>query len=206
MQYNIYKLKNMALYSIESEQCLGMSHHGAVTVNGESAVELSDEEVDILVKLIKEKHSTDVGDLDLETLHPDIYKKLDEAYSDMAYRAEEIHWLWEGYNNGYFEYDNEKLMDYCEKELGFEFEYDVKDYYLDDPEDLEEGEEPEIDEDLLEVDKWNAFSEWLDDYLSGLSDEEACDFFYNHMNADLNMDNVEYTVQIPEAIIAKAKQ
>ena len=196
----------MALYSIESEQCLGMSHCGAVTVNGESAVELSDEEVDILVNLIKEKHSTDVGDLDLETLHPDIYKKLDEAYSDMAYRAEEIHWLWEGYNNGYYEYDTDELMNYCESELGFEFEYDVKDYYLDDPEDLEEGEEPEIDEDMLEEDKWNAFSEWLDDYLSDLSDDEACDFFYNHMNADLNMDNVEYTVQIPEAIIAKAKQ
>ena len=196
----------MALYSIESEQCLGMSHHGAVTVNGESAVELSDEEVDILVKLIKEKHSTDVGDLDLKTLHPDIYKKLDEAYSDMAYRAEEIHWLWEGYNNGYFEYDSEKLMDYCEKELGFEFEYDVKDYYLDDPEDLEEGEEPEIDEDMLEEDKSDAFSEWLDDYLSDLSDDEARDFFYNHMDAGLNMDGVEYTVGIPEAIIAKAKQ
>lgn len=196
----------MALYSIEREQCLGMSHHGAVTVNGESAVELSDEEVDILVKLIKEKNSTDVGDLDLETLHPDIYKKLDEAYSDMAYRAEEIHWLWEGYNNGYFEYDSEKLMDYCEKELGFEFEYDVKDYYLDDPEDLEEGEEPEIDEDMLEEDKSDAFSEWLDDYLSDLSDDEARDFFYNHMDADLNMDGVEYTVGIPEAIIAKAKQ
>ena len=196
----------MALYSIESEQCLGMSHHGAVTVNGESAVELSDEEVDILVKLIQEKNSTDVGDLDLETLHPDIYKKLDEAYSDMAYRAEEIHWLWEGYNNGYFEYDSEKLMDYCEKELGFEFEYDVKDYYLDDPEDLEEGEEPEIDEDMLEEDKSDAFSEWLDDYVSGLDDDEARDFFYNHMDADLNMDGVEYTVGIPEAIIAKAKQ
>ena len=196
----------MALYSIESEQCLGMSHHGAVTVNGESAVELSDEEVGILVKLIQEKNSTDVGDLDLETLHPDIYKKLDEAYSDMAYRAEEIHWLWEGYNNGYFEYDSEKLMDYCEKELGFEFEYDVKDYYLDDPEDLEEGEEPEIDEDMLEEDKSDAFSEWLDDYVSGLDDDEARDFFYNHMDADLNMDGVEYTVGIPEAIIAKAKQ
>ena len=196
----------MALYSIESEQCLGMSHHGAVTVNGESAVELSDEEVDILVKLIQEKNSTDVGDLDLKTLHPDIYKKLDEAYSDMAYRAEEIHWLWEGYNNGYFEYDSEKLMDYCEKELGFEFEYDVKDYYLDDPEDLEEGEEPEIDEDMLEEDKSDAFSEWLDDYLSDLSDDEARDFFYNHMDADLNMDGVEYTVGIPDAISAKAKQ
>jgi hypothetical protein len=31
----------MALYSIESEQCLGISHSGAVTVNGESAFELS---------------------------------------------------------------------------------------------------------------------------------------------------------------------
>jgi hypothetical protein len=196
----------MALYSIESEQCLGMSHHGAVTVNGESAVELSDEEVDILVKLIQEKNSTDVGDLDLETLHPDIYKKLDEAYSDMAYRAEEIHWLWEGYNNGYFEYDSEKLMDYCEKELGFEFEYDVKDYYLDDPEDLEEGEEPDIDEDQIEEDKNDAFSEWLDDYVSGLDDDEARDFFYEHMDADLNMDDVEYTVRIPQAIINKAKQ
>ena len=196
----------MALYSIESEQCLGMSHHGAVTVNGESAVELSDEEVDILVKLIQEKNSTDVGDLDLETLHPDIYKKLDEAYSDMAYRAEEIHWLWEGYNNGYFEYDSEKLMDYCEKELGFEFEYDVKDYYLDDPEDLEKGEEPDIDEDQIEEDKSDAFSEWLDDYVSGLDDDEARDFFYEHMDADLNMDDVEYTVRIPQAIINKAKQ
>ena len=196
----------MALYSIESEQCLGMSHHGAVTVNGESAVELSDEEVNILVKLIKEKGTTDVEALDLENLYPDIYEKLDEAYSDMAYRAEEIHWLWEGYNNGYFEYDSEKLMDYCEKELGFEFEYDVKDYYLDDPEDLEEGEEPEIDEDMLEEDKSDAFSEWLDDYLSDLSDDEARDFFYNHMDADLNMDGVEYTVGIPDAISAKAKQ
>ena len=74
----------MALYSIESEQCLGMSHSGAVTVNGESAVELSDEEVDILVKLIKENKSTDVQDLDLEHLHPDIYEKLDEAYCQMA--------------------------------------------------------------------------------------------------------------------------
>ena len=35
----------MALYSIESEQCLGMAHFGGeVTVNGEGTVELSDEE------------------------------------------------------------------------------------------------------------------------------------------------------------------
>ena len=106
----------MALYSIESEQCLGMSHSGAVTVNGESAVELSDEEVDILVKLIKEKDTTDVEDLDLKNLHPDIYEKLRKAYYKMAYDAEEMHWLWEGYYNGYYEYDFDELKDYCKKE------------------------------------------------------------------------------------------
>lgn len=195
----------MALYSIESEQCLGMSHHGAVTVNGESAVELSDEEVDILVKLIKEKNSTDVGDLDLETLHPDIYKKLDEAYSDMAYRAEEIHWLWEGYNNGYYEYDTDELMAYCEKELDFSFEFKPEEYF--DEDDLEYyKEDPESYEDEINELKGEAFSEWLDDYVSGLSDDEAASFFYEHMGADLNLDDVEYTVGIPQAIIAKAKQ
>ena len=196
----------MALYSIESEQCLGMAHFGgAVTVNGESAVELTDEEVDILVKLIKENDTTDVEDLDLENLYPAIYEKLRDAYYKMAYDAEEMHWLREGYDNGYFEYDEEKLMNYCERELDFKFEYDIKKYYLDDPEDLEEGEEPDIDEDQIEEDKYEAFSEWLDDYVNGLPDKEAKSFFYNHMNADLDMDNVEYSVEIPAGIIKKAQ-
>ena len=173
-------------------------------MNGESAVELSDEEVDILVKLIKEKNTVNVDELDIATTHPDLYEKLDDAYCEMANDAEELHWLWEGYNNGYFEYDSEKLMNYCERELGFKFEYDEKDYYLDDPEDLEEGEEPDIDEDQIEEDKNDAFSEWLDDYVNGLSDKEAKSFFYEHMNADLDMDGVDYSVEIPEAIIKKA--
>ena len=195
----------MALYSIESEQCLGMSHSGAVTVNGESAVELSDEEVDILVKLIKEKGSTDVKELDLENFHPDIYKKLDEAYYQMAYDAEEIHWLWEGYYNGYFEYDDDELMAYCEKELGFSFEFKPEEYF--DEDDLEYyKEDPESYEDEIYDMKYEAFQKWLSDYVSGISDDEARDFFYNHMDADLNLDDVEYTVEIPQAIIAKAKQ
>ena len=195
----------MALYSIESEQCLGMAHFGgAVTVNGESAVGLTDEEVDILVKLIKENDTTDVEELDLEKLYPAIYEKLRDAYYKMAYDAEEMHWLREGYDNGYFEYDEEKLMNYCERELDFKFVYDIKKYYLDDPEDLEEGEEPDIDEDQIEEDKYEAFSEWLDDYVNGLPDKEAKSFFYNHMNADLDMDNVKYSVEIPAAIIKKA--
>ena len=195
----------MALYSIESEQFLGMSHHGAVTVNGESAVELSDEEVDILVRLIKEKDSTDVKELDLENFNPDIYKKLDEAYYQMAYDAEEIHWLWEGYYNGCFEYDDDGLMAYYEKELGFSFEFKPEEYF--DEDDLEYyKEDPESYEDEIYDVKCEAFHEWLSDYVSGLSDDEARDFFYNHMDADLNLDDVEYTVEIPQTIIAKAQQ
>ena len=188
----------MALYSIESEQCLGMSHHGAVTVNGESAVELSDEEVDILVKLIKEKGSTDVEELDLENLYPDIYEKLDDAYRNMAYNAEEMHWLWEGYNNGYYEYDVEELKEYCKANCGFTFEYNKEENGY--------AEDEEVNEEEVEDAENDAFSEWLNDYVSGLDDDEARDFFYEHMDADLNMDDVEYTVGIPKAIINKAKQ
>ena len=195
----------MALYSIESEQCLGMSHSDAVTVNGESAVELSDEEVDILVKLIREKDSTNAKELDLEHLHPDIYKKLREAYYNLAYDAEEMHCLWEGYYNGYFEYDDDELMAFCEKELDFSFEFKPEEYF--DEYDLKYyKEDPESYEDEINELKGEAFSEWLSDYVSGLSDDEARDFFYNHMNADLNLDDIDYTVEIPEAIIAKARQ
>lgn len=186
----------MALYSIESEQCLGISHSGAVTVNGESAVELSDEEVDILVKLIKEKETTDVEELDLENLHPTIYKKLDEAYYDMAYNAEEMHWLWEGYYGSYFEYDEDKLKEYCKANCGFSYVFNKEENGYD--------EDEEVDEYEIEDAENEAFSEWLDEYVKGLSDDEARDFFYNHMDADLDMDNVEYTVEIPQAIINKA--
>ncbi len=183
----------MALYSIESEQCLGISHSGAVTVNGESAVELSDEDVDILVKLIKEKGTTDVEKLDLENLHPAIYNKLDEAYHSMAYEAEEMHWLWEGYYGSYFEYDEDKLKEYCKTNCGFSYVFNKEENGYD--------EDEEVDEYEIEDAENEAFSEWLDEYVKGLSDDEARDFFYNHMDADLNMDNVEYTVEIPAAII-----
>jgi hypothetical protein len=182
----------MAFYSIKSEQCLGMSHHGAVTVNGESAVELSDEEVNILVQLIKEKGTTDVDELGIATTHHDLYEKLDDAYRNMAYKAEELHWLWEGYHNGYFEYDTEELMNYCERELGFEFEHEENDNDCD-PDDIEE-------------EKYDAFYEWLDDYVNELSDEDAASFFYDHMNAKLDMDYVEYSVEIPAGIIKKTQE
>lgn len=196
----------MALYSIESEQFLGMSHSGAVTVNGESAVELSDEEVDILVKLIQENDSTDVEDLDLEKLYPDIYEKLDEAYHNMAFHAEYMHWLWEGYYNHYYEYDDDALMKYCEKNCGFTFEFKPEEYF-DDENDIEDyKEDPDSYEDEIYEVKCEVFNKWLTEYLEGLSDDDAASFMEEYMDADINMDYVDYTVKIPQAIINKAQQ
>lgn len=174
----------MAQYDIQSESCLGMSHSGAVYADGEGTIELSDDEVKTLVDLIREKKSTNVKDLGLEENHPELFKKLDEAYYDVAYTAEEMHWLWEGYYNNYYEYEEDELMDYCEKSCGFKFEGDNDDEYA----------------------RSQAFNEWLDDYLTGLSDEDARRFFYDHMGVSMDMSDVEYTVGIPAAIIKMAEE
>lgn len=183
-----------------------MSHSGSVTTSGQSNVELSDEEVDILVKLIREKGTTDVDELDLETSHPELYAKLDDAYRDMAFHAEYMHWLWEGYYNHYYEYDDDALMTYCETNCGFTFEFKPEDYfdYENDIEDYKE--DPDSYEDEIYEVKCEAFNEWLTDYLEGLSDDDAASFMEEHMDADINMDYVNYTVKIPQAIIGKAQQ
>lgn len=187
----------MAEYKIECEQFLGFSHSGSVTTSGESTIELSDEEVATLVQLIREKGTTDVGELGLETSHPELYAKLDEAYHDMARHAEYMHWLWEGFDNGYYEYDEEELMGYCERECGFNFEF-IEEDYLD--------ENGEIDEESKEYAKSAAFHDWLDDYVRSLSDDDAAEFMRDHMDAEVDVDEVEYTVNVPEDIIKKAKE
>ena len=42
--------------------------------------------------------------------------------------------------------------------------------------------------------------------MAGLEDSEVKDFFYNHMNAGLELEDVEYSVEIPEAIIKLAEK
>ena len=187
----------MAEYKIECTQFLGFSHSGSVTTSGESTIELSDEEVATLVQLIREKGTSDLAQLDLETSHPELYAKLDEAYHDMARHAEYMHWIWEGYNNGYYEYDEDELMNYCERECGFSFEYDENDYL---------DADGNFDEEDMGYAKSEAFHEWLDDYLYGLSDDDAATFMCDHMDASVDLDDVDYEVAIPQAIIDKAQQ
>ena len=195
----------MSLYSIESEKVSEMSHTGEVTIDGERAIELSDEEVDILVRLIREKDTTDVHEQDLENLYPDLYEKLREAYHNLAYETEELHWLWEGYHSSYFDYDEDELMQYCENNLGFSFEFKPEEH-LSEYEMEEYEEDPDLFENTIDEAKSEAFQEWLDEYINGLSNADAASFFYDHMNADLDMESVDYTVEIPQDIIKKAKE
>ena len=185
----------MAKYKIENDNCLGYSCESrGVFVESEGYVELSDDEVAKIVGLIRQAGSSDIKEIGLEEKYPDIYAKLDEAYHDMAYNAEELHWLWEGYDNGYYEYDPDELMAYCEENCGYKFNYNEEDY-------VEDGQ---LDEDKLEYDKSIDFYGWLDRYIRKLDDEDVKDFFYNHMDADLDMQGVEYVVAIPDAIIDMA--
>ena len=187
----------MPVFNIECEHSLGMSHCGEVIAEGEGTVELTDEDVKVLVDLIREKGTTDVDELHLKDTHPELYAKLDEAYHDMTYDAEEMHWLWEGWNNGYFEYDVDELLPYCEAECGFVYEPS---------EDVVTDEDDEnYDEEALEEDKEMVFQEWLDEYVACLSVDEARDFFYDHLGADLNMEDLSYEVGIPADIIQMAK-
>ena len=80
-------------FDIENEICLGISHSGAVMTEGAGILELDDNEVSLLINIIKKKKTSDVDELGIEESHPDLYEKLRQAYYDMAYRAEELHWL-----------------------------------------------------------------------------------------------------------------
>ena len=192
----------MAKFEIECEQSLGWSHSGEVTANGKSYMELTDEEVEVLVNLIREKGTTDVETLELRERHPALYDKLDEAYHNMAYKAEEFHWLISGLENGYFEYDDEKVIKYCEENCGYEFVPKI--------DNVPDNISPDFIAALIEVRKkdmdWKRqdFCEWLPNYLRSINIDEACDFMYSHLNAYLEMENLDYVVGIPQAIIEMA--
>ena len=189
----------MAQYNIWTECFLGMSHCGSVTADGSGTVDLTDEEVAKLVEMIRQCDSDDLEVLNLKDTCPEIYEKLEQAHRDAAYQAEYMHWLKEGYDEGYYGYDQEELMSYCEEECGFCFEEEPEDFM---------DEDGDFDEEAYEESKYDAFVEWLDDYIYSLDDEKFVDFLVNHMNAEVDMSSwsEDYTVSLPPAIIEMAAE
>lgn len=184
----------MAQFDFCSTSFLGISHCGTVTAEGYGTIELSDEEVAILVNLIKEKGTTDVSELELEKVHPELFNKLDEAYREAALSATIDHWYMEGFNDGCYEYDIYELMEYCKVHHDFVFEYDEEDYL---------DEDGEIDEDVLCDDEMNAFTEWLEDLIYSMGSPDRIRFMTEHMNADIDMSEIEldYCVEIPGGVL-----
>lgn len=186
----------MALFKITSELPIGLSHFGEFLLPAESTVELTEDEVRVLVANIVANKSIDVEDLGLPQSCPAIYEKLKIAYRQMAQKAEEKYWLWEGYEKGYLDYDIHELMDYCLENCGFRFDYDYNEYL---------DAEGDFDEEIMEEAKCMAFQEWLDAYLFHLEDDQFLFFMHNQMDVKLDVNYVRYRVEIPEAIVQMAR-
>ena len=171
-------------YDFTYEHNLGSSHCGDVIVEVNGSVILSGRQVDALVSLMREKGTSDVEELELAERLPLVYRDLDSAFRYYVVMAEKDHWLVQGYYDGAYEYDVYELMEYCEKECGFEFS----------------GEE-DMDEDELDEQKLEAFDEWLPDYLDTLSVEDRSFFIITRMNGEVEIDDVEYEIVIPQEIV-----
>lgn len=109
----------MAQYEIKFNRPDGWSYiEGEGEIPVESAkVELSDEEVQILVELMQEHNSYDVEVINLEQLHSDIYDKLNEEYESIAEDVVIAEALREAHYDGDDYWD--RLYEYCEMHCGY---------------------------------------------------------------------------------------
>ena len=187
----------MPTFDIESEICLGFSHSGGVYNSAYGEVELSDDEVNQLIVLMREKDSSDIEELNLEEELPEIYKKLDEAYRETAYTAEEEHWLEEGYyRNECHDFKDEDMIEFLKSKDAWHFEYDEEDVL---------DENGEIDQEALEDLEYDYLHQTaIDDYYYSVHGEERYDFLRNQMGIIVDPEGCDYEVKIPEAIVVLA--
>lgn len=168
------------------------------STTGEVEVELSDKEVEDIIKLIHETDTTDVESMELEEHLPEVYKKLEDACSSAAIRAAYTECLKDGYYNNFYEYNTRDVMHYCECNCGYEFKIDNSKY---------SGAEPDEIYDLIEDDKLEDFSNWLKNYINSSSDIEVIKLIEKQMggSAELQGDETEYDIELPPAIIEMAE-
>lgn len=188
----------MPTFKIKTEQSLGFSHYGEVTTGGSGEVDLTDEEVRQLIDLIRKNDGEkDVEKLGLKEKYPDLYEKLDDAYSDVAINA-----LWrfhviDGYENGDYETPDDAI-EIAEREYGFKFEYDENDF-------IPEGETEMDEDDFIEA-KSEAFYDWVDEYRKNLNENDEAMFLQTIFQMELYLDNYDYDLVIPEEIVKIAKE
>ena len=187
----------MPKFDIKLKICLGFSHCGGVYNTGYGEVELTDKEVEQLVNLMKEKGTSNVEELELQEALPEIFEKLNDAYSALAYKAEEEHWLDKGYyHEECHNYEDEDMIDFLKEKDAWSFEYDEEEF---------KDERGKLDEEaLLDAECDFLHEEALNKYLYGLSGEERYDFLRNKIGIDVEVFGCDYEVEIPSEIIALA--
>lgn len=174
----------MPIFTLNNDLCLGMSHSGSVYCNVEGSVSLTDEQTQQLVQLIRENNgNSDVEELDLKDKYPEIYNILDKACEEASLKSEEKFWLIHGYENDYFD-RRDDFEEQAEK-AGFEF---------DNP---EEG----VDEEEWMDAKEELMTEFVENYILGDYNR-----IYDFYEVDIDLEDVNHYVFIPEDIIKMAKE
>ncbi len=160
--------------------------------NGVCQVELSDDEVQQLIALMREHNSSDVDELDLEGNLPAIYEKISEACDDVAMEILEKDWLDSAiWNMGDSDFDERRLISHCQSAYG-----------------CPDFEEDEYDDD---GEQYAAFDEWLRGFWKTATIKEQKDLLFNYMGFDeeelceARCSFCEfYDIAIPQAIVKMA--
>lgn len=179
-------------YNISVVYSLGFSHCGEEGAIGDGYVDLTEEETNTLVALVNEKQTYDVEELNIENTHPDLYKKLEKAYYNMKFKM----WCEIGLSEGNIvPSENEKLMEWCKANCGFAY----------DPNKRTEAEDDYYEEELTEEDKEAfQFNEWLPDYIDTLDNDQAFEFYRDHLSAFVDLSLSDVKVRIPADILYMA--
>ena len=135
----------------------------------------------------------------LDIALPELYKKLFVACHDAAYKANALHWIGEVWVCD--EYDKQGLAEFCEQELGYEYNDD--ECPLDDDE-LEDYDEEEAELNARDI----HLQSWLEDYLQSADIETLQTIYLDYLGFDecvFDMEQDAYCVVIPDEIVKMAK-
>ena len=186
----------MALYDFETTVYLGWGHSGEVSTTGTGQIELSDEDVELLVRLMKENRTSEYSKLKLSRRYPKLYNRLRRKYRKLAFETERHHWLIEGLDEGECDYDEENLMEYCL----MNGEFTLPDYYYDYE---DETDDEKIKEEYLEQ-ALEEFRSWFSDYVKWLDPKDADYILCEVGGVELDFHEYEfcsaYSTELPEAI------
>lgn len=154
--------------------------------HAQGEIELSDEEIDVLIRLMRQDRTTmDYKKLNLEEADPGLYEKIDHAYLDAAYEAE-----------GHY------IINACVRESDFGFEYDTANLILYCRDQCGYKKRSKGDT-ILKSDVYD-FDWWLSNYIDSLKVDDALDFLEEHTLTGLDLSDEElgaaHTCNLPHKL------